>query len=169
MGGNVSYGTTATDRDNISIEFVPGIKNMKGDPCERLYVTDADISAETLNKNALDHTAEMYEGTKFPYVEWAQWKESAGKQCGKPYFVWEKNIDDTPSAIDAVDAGNGFKVWSEDGAICFSNAQSADVSVYSVSGELVKQERGHMGTGRITLPKGLYVVKCGSVTKKVML
>ena len=169
MGGNVSYGTTATDRDNISIEFVPGIKNMKGDPCERLYVTDADISAETLNKNALDHTAEMYEGTRYPYVEWAQWKESAGKQCGKPYFVWEKNIDDTPSVIDAVDAGNGFKVWSEDGAICFSNVQSADVSVYSVSGELVKQERGHVGTGRITLPKGLYVVKCGSVTKKVML
>ena len=170
FGGQVVYNTPSSDSDNIyTIEISSGLLSNRGYPCDRLYYLDSDISAETLNKNSLDHTSSEYNSIRYPYVEWAQWKESAGKQCGKPYFVWEKNIDDTPSVIDAVDAGNGFKVWSEDGAICFSNVQSADVSVYSVSGELVKQERGRMGTGRITLPKGLYVVKCGSVTKKVML
>ena len=169
FGGQAIYTASYSDEITISTQVNGGITESSEAPCDRLYYLDADISAETLNKNALDHTPSNYDETLHPYVEWAQWKESDDKQCGKPYFVWEKNIDDTPSAIGMIDAESGFKVWSEDGVLCFSNAQSADVSVYSVSGELVKQERGRMGTGRITLPKGVYVVKCGNVTRKVML
>ena len=169
FGGQVSYGTTVPDNENISIEFRHGVYNTHGYPCDRFYHLDEDISAETLNKNALEHTPEMYEGTSYPYVEWAAWAESDDKQCGRPYFVWEKNLDDTPSGIDGVEAQGGLKAWSEDGMLCFSTDGKADVAIYSISGKLCAYRAAQTGTERVTLPKGIYVIKCGETSKKVIL
>lgn len=72
FGGQVSYGTNVPNNENISIIFRHGVFDSNGYPCNRLYHTDADISAEMLNNNILEHTPEMYEGTSYPYMEWAK-------------------------------------------------------------------------------------------------
>ena len=147
-----------------------GILSNRVDSCKTLYFLNADVSAETLNKNALEHTPEKYEGNnRYPYVEWAAWVESDDKQCGRPYFVWEKNLDDTPSGIDGVEAQGGFKAWSEDGMLCFCTDGSADVLVYSAGGRLCVRHSAQTGTERVALPKGIYIVKCGGTSKKVIL
>ena len=169
FGGRVSYDSMTSENENINIECVTGVLNIKGALCEHLYILDEDISAETLNKNALEHTPEMYEGTSYPYVEWAAWAESDDKQCGRPYFVWEKHLDDTPTGIDGVEAQGGFKAWSEDGMLCFCTDGSADVLVYSAGGRLCVRHSAQTGTERVALPKGIYIVKCGGTSKKVIL
>ena len=170
FGGQVSYGTNVPNNENISIIFRHGVFDSNGYPCDRLYHTDADISAEMLNNNILEHTPEMYEGTSYPYIEWAKWAESDDKQCGRPYFVWEKNLADTPSGVDNIEAEGGFKAWNENGTLCFSSNRKINVSIYSINGKLYARYNGHIGTKRIAaLPEGIYIVTCGNMSKKVVL
>ena len=170
FGGQVSYGTNVPNNENISIIFRHGVFDSNGYPCDHLYHTDTDISAEMLNNNILEHTPEMYEGTSYPYIEWAKWAESDDKQCGRPYFVWEKNLADTPSGVDNIEAEGGFKAWNENGTLCFSSDYKINVSVYSINGILYARYNGHIGTKRIeALPEGIYIVTCGNMSKKVVL
>ena len=169
FGGQVTYDVPSSDKGMFVTEIGQGICNNYGDPCETLYFLDADISAETLNKNALEHKPDMYEGKTYPYVEWAKWAESDDKQCGRPYFVWEKNIDDTPSSINGVEVQDGFKAWSKDGMLCFSTDGKTDVLVYSASGKLCARYAAQAGTKHIALSKGLYIVTYGNESKKVVL
>lgn len=171
FGGQVTYSVpTSSDEYEFYAKMELGILSNRVDSCKTLYFLNADVSAETLNKNALEHTPEKYEGNnRYPYVEWAAWAESDDKQCGRPYFVWEKNLDDTPSGIDGVEAQGGFKAWSEDGMLCFCTDGSADVLVYSAGGRLCVRHSAQTGTERVALPKGIYIVKCGGTSKKVIL
>ena len=170
FGGNATYNVPSSDEGLFYTDIVQGINSNTGAPCEALYFLDADISAETLNRNALEHTPEAYDGRGiYPYIPWASWTESADKQCGRPYFVWEKNLGDTPSGIDDTEAQGGFKAWSEDGMLCFSTDGEAEVMVYSVGGKLCARHAAQAGTERIALPKGIYIVACGGKSKKVVL
>lgn len=170
FGGNATYNVPSSDEGLFYTDIVQGINSNTGAPCEALYFLDADISAETLNRNALEHTPEAYDGRGiYPYIPWASWTESADKQCGRPYFVWEKNLGDTPSGIDDTEAQGSFKAWSEDGMLCFSTDGEAEVMVYSVGGKLCARNAAQAGTERIALPKGIYIVACGGKSKKVVL
>lgn len=171
FGGTVTYNVPSPSEGVFITDIGQGICENKSDSCETLYYLDADISAETLNKNVLAHTEETYDDGwgLFPYVEWAAWTECDDKQCGRPYFVWEKNLDDTPSGIDGVEAQGGFKAWCEGGMLCFSTNGAADVLVYSAGGRLCVRHSAQTGTERVALPKGIYIVKCEGISKKVIL
>ena len=171
FGGQVTYSVPASsDEYEFSAKMELGILSNRVDSCETLYFLDTDISAETLNKNALEHTEETHDGMGlFPFIEWAMWAESDNKQCGRPYFVWEKNLGDTSSGIDGVEAQGGFKAWCEDGMLCFCTDGSADVQIYSVGGNMCVRYSAQAGTERVALPKGIYIVKCRGTSKKVIL
>lgn len=167
FGGQTVYNVPQSN--TIYTEIRQGICTPDEKTFEHIYFLDADISAETLNKNALEHKPDMYEGKTYPYVEWAKWAESDDKQCGRPYFVWEKNIDDTPSSINGVEVQGGFKAWSKDGMLCFSTDGKTNVLVYSASGKLCARYAAQAGTKHIALSKGLYIVTYGNESKKVVL
>ena len=60
-------------------------------------------------------------------------------------------------------------VHAEKGKLNFNGADSKEVSVYSVSGQLIKQFSTNPGETSVELKSGLYLVKVGSETIKVVI
>ncbi|MDR2147919.1 MAG: T9SS type A sorting domain-containing protein [Tannerella sp.] len=59
-------------------------------------------------------------------------------------------------------------VWGSRGTLVVNAAKSGVLSVYSITGQLIKQEVVSGGKS-ITLPRGIYIVKLNGVTSKVLL
>ena len=53
--------------------------------------------------------------------------------------------------------------------IANSGQQSCHVIIYALTGQVVKNITANTGTTSIELPAGYYIVKCGNVTKRVVL
>ena len=167
FGGKASYGTDLPDEDGIWIRFSPDV-NMNNNEISGLYYLDSDISAETLNANATGHTPEKHDGDKHPYVEWAGWAANEAKQCGRPYFVWETELNDTPSGItDAANAQDDLSVWAADGTLYVKSGGDANICIYSANGVLRGRYTAKEGTIRVALPKGTYIVTNGKSNRKI--
>ncbi len=69
------------------------------------------------------------------------------------------------------ETGNEFvtadKVWASAGTLYVETANSAVLSIYSVTGQLVQQVQVN-GTGQLALPKGLYIVQLNGKAYKIV-
>ena len=78
-----------------------------------------------------------------------------------------KYIDEGTGVNDAV--ASGIAVWTEENTIYVRGAES-DVEVYDMLGRLIVSKRGGQENIQVSVPqKGIYVVKVGTETHKVVL
>lgn len=88
-------------------------------------------------------------------------------------ICFPSNAMPLPSASDEIEvikeAIPEIKVVS--GGIEVENPSDKDVTVlvYALTGQLVKQTKIESGTSRIELSAGYYIVKCASVTKRIII
>jgi len=61
------------------------------------------------------------------------------------------------------------KVYGVQGGVVVNTEKSLPVSIYSLSGSIVKQEKVFKGNVTIPLPKGLYIVVIGNMSYKVLI
>lgn len=73
--------------------------------------------------------------------------------------------DGSATAIGKLRELTGVSVMAEEGGISFIGAEGQTVSVYSIGGALMA---GNVGNGMISLPKGAYIIKVGTLTSKVI-
>jgi hypothetical protein len=73
--------------------------------------------------------------------------------------------DGSSTAIGKLRELTGVSVMAEEGGISFIGAKGQTVSVYSIGGALMA---GNVGNGTISLPKGAYIIKVGTLTSKVI-
>ncbi len=77
--------------------------------------------------------------------------------------------DFVPTGIERVDAdGAGFTIRVEDGSISLPGAEGQPVWVYDLAGRLVDSAVSYNGQ-TISLPAGSYILRVGSMTRKVVL
>ena len=74
-------------------------------------------------------------------------------------------IDGSATAIGQLRRQTGVSAMADEGAIYFAGIDGQEVGVYNLGGVLMA---GHVGNGRVALPKGAYIVKVGSLTSKVI-
>lgn len=98
-----------------------------------------------------------------------------------PYFrQWAQPVDTTSAATRlaqynaAVNQSNGpdtLQVYASDGYLYVNSPQRYIAQVYSIVGQLVYQEYVNPGFTEINIqqPRGIYIVRIGNVTKKVIL
>lgn len=74
-----------------------------------------------------------------------------------------------PTSVEAVTAENGFRVWSERGALCWHSDKAADVEIYTMNGTFVARYDSSVGTRRVSLSRGVYLVIADGKATKVVL
>ena len=163
FAGVVSFDdTNAPNKENVDAAVTLDVyRNYREEPFESLYCQESDIHVDTLNANVRDNTLD-------DYAPWSEWAASDDKQCGHPYFVWETALYDPSVANEVVDVADDFQVWSEPGTLCFHSVRAADVAIYSLRGVLRGRYDRHVGTRRVALPKGVYLVVYGTDARKVV-
>lgn len=75
-------------------------------------------------------------------------------------------IGDIPTSIEDL-AVTGFRVWSEAGHVCFETTEAKDVAVYSMTGVQLQRCERSVGTKRVALSQGIYIVVCDGTAYKV--
>lgn len=73
--------------------------------------------------------------------------------------------DDSATAIGKLRELTGVSVMADEGGISFTGTEGQAVSIYSAAGTLVA---GNVGNGTVSLPKGAYIIKVGTLTSKVI-
>mgnify|MGYP001776389640 FL=1 len=61
----------------------------------------------------------------------------------------------------------GFRAWSESGHICFETTEAKDVAIYSMTGVQLQRIERSVGTKRVALNQGIYIVVCDGTAYKV--
>lgn len=77
--------------------------------------------------------------------------------------------DGLPTGIDTAVLNEGIRVWAEPGVLRLRTDRATDVTVISPSGALVRRFEAPAGDTATTLPAGIYLVRCGNVTYKIVL
>ena len=72
------------------------------------------------------------------------------------------------SSVTSVANTADVMISGTEGAANVTLAHEAHINVYNVQGALVASTFGNEGLNRITLPSGIYVVKAGTTTAKVI-
>jgi hypothetical protein len=70
------------------------------------------------------------------------------------------------TANDVLEA-SGIKIWSAAGELYVSSTQPVEIEIYSISGQLVKQQTFGIGKTSVILPNGIYIVKAGNTVEKI--
>ena len=76
------------------------------------------------------------------------------------------DVENPPSGIEAVESGEGVKVFAGDGSVTVINPTGEQAMVYAMSGTLAAASADAYFAA--TLPAGAYVVKCGGTVVKVL-
>ncbi|MDR1746567.1 MAG: leucine-rich repeat domain-containing protein [Tannerella sp.] len=92
-------------------------------------------------------------GTKALYEAADVWKE------------FRNIIEGVPQSNETI---NNYKVWSSDGNLYISVSDATTISIYTLSGALVKRQTVTAGNTTIPLPRGLYLVKYDNKTTKIL-
>lgn len=79
----------------------------------------------------------------------------------------EVNVNNTSSVTSVANTAD-VMISGTEGAANVTLAHEAHINVYNVQGALVASTFGNEGLNRITLPSGIYVVKAGTTTAKVI-
>jgi hypothetical protein len=108
--------------------------------------------ADYITTNPTLHLSlEGYWGYLIPYTVEAQ-------------FEWYS----TTAAIPDVNQESNVQIWGANGTVSVSSATPQDLKIYTLSGQLVSS-KNQISNGAISLSKGVYIVKFGRQTKKVLL
>ena len=147
----VEHGVLNYEKGNYKVragsDFVFTITPDKGYELDKASVTDQD-------GNPLAH-----------YKNYSQKKD---------YFILNNVNRNTQILIGGISMGieslppDGSRVWSSNGAICVSVPTPQLVTIYTIQGQLVAKKQVN-SEDSISLSPGLYVVKVGSTTYKVVL
>ena len=84
------------------------------------------------------------------------------KEVSDPLNVQISGV--SPTANLTVD--NGYAIYAKDGGLCVETSQSGTLNIYSVSGQLVKQQTVSAGTTIVPLAQGLYIVTMNNGAKQ---
>ena len=68
---------------------------------------------------------------------------------------------------DAYEKSDNTEVFGLDGEIVINVESDAVAWVYSLSGQLIRQQQVSQGSNSIKIPKGLYIVSVGGASYKV--
>ena len=71
------------------------------------------------------------------------------------------------SGVDMSEIGSGFRVISGKGYVDIINPEALAVSIYTLSGMEIRVEKGEENM-RVDLPAGIYVVRAGNRSCKVV-
>jgi hypothetical protein len=163
---NLAEGITA----NVPISgYTPSGKNLK---------FEATVWDDNIGKNLLV-TTDRALALGAPKYD----KIGSGVENDHPYIKYEVTIPVVKSAInisinyastpESGPTGNSVvitedAVWGAAGAIYVTAANPGVVSVYNITGQLVKQE-AVSGSRTLALPRGIYIVKLNGKATKVLL
>ncbi|MDR1332432.1 MAG: DUF6383 domain-containing protein [Tannerella sp.] len=112
-----------------------------------------------------DLTYERYGAYAEPYFP--DEKEWLVIRIAEAEYYHHYNLDYYPQK--ASDAATGQQVFGTNGAIVIQTDNPLPVSVYAVTGQLIKQTVAGAGSTTVPVPKGWYVVAAGMETYKVLI
>lgn len=80
---------------------------------------------------------------------------------------WEEVKTPQPPQVERADAEE-VVITSRNGYIYVNTTRPVEIKVFSILGQLIRQEKISAGTFRFRLEsKGIYIVKAGTVTRRV--
>lgn len=74
-----------------------------------------------------------------------------------------------PTGIEPAVLNEGIRVWGARGVLHVYTDRAADVTVVSLSGAVLRRFEAPAGDTATSLPAGVYLVRCGNVTYKIVL
>lgn len=77
-------------------------------------------------------------------------------------------LGDLPTSVEDVQS-IGFRTWTEGRMLCFETVDARNVEIYSLQGVCMGHYERSIGTQRINLPQGTYLVVCDGTAVKVVL
>ena len=70
------------------------------------------------------------------------------------------------SPTENVSIENGYAIYAKDGSLYVQSTQESTLNIYSVAGQLVKQQNISAGTTTIPLSQGVYIVTMNNGAKQ---
>ncbi len=84
--------------------------------------------------------------------------------------TWEEVASPQPSVVQSLGTENQTEVVVRDGYIYISTQKPVTVKIFSILGQQIHQETVAAGLHRLRLnSKGIFILKAGSLTKRVTL
>ncbi len=81
---------------------------------------------------------------------------------------WEPVVTETIAYLDTASDPDPVEVVVHDGYIYVTTPRPASVKVLSILGQLISQQNIPAGTSRLRISaRGIYILKVGSITKRV--
>ncbi|MDR1780726.1 MAG: leucine-rich repeat protein [Tannerella sp.] len=144
----IDYGAFSGCKNlkDVEVEWVNPLSIDKGVGGLLEVFGEVDLSQVTLH---------VPKGTKSKYQTAPVWKN------------FGTIVEISPAAIETV-AASTQEIWSSGGSIHITVAAATTLSVYTVSGSLVRQQALGAGETSISLPQGVYIVKVGDTAQKVI-
>ena len=84
-------------------------------------------------------------------------------------YITVKKGEDIPHANEPIVDNSATRIWAADGLLHIATDKPTDVEVIHFSGLLLKKFRALAGDTSVALPAGVYVVKAGEKTEKVII
>ena len=151
-----------------------------GDVAENWDSLNSDENSALLNRATQGH---YVPGSSFKLVTALEYMRENADYDSYSYFVVaytngedgtlnseqsnEVNVNNTSSVTSVANTAD-VMISGTEGAANVTLAHEAHINVYNVQGALVASTFGNEGLNRITLPSGIYVVKAGTTTAKVI-
>lgn len=81
---------------------------------------------------------------------------------------WEE-MEGAPAAVERVDASaDGIDITVKDGYVYVTTDKPVTVKIFSILGQLISQKTVQPGTWRTHITaRGIYILKAGSVTRRI--
>ena len=77
-------------------------------------------------------------------------------------------LGDVPTSVEDIQS-SGFRTWTEGRTLCFETTEATDIEIYSLSGVRQGRYERSVGTKRVNLPQGTYLVVCDGTAIKVVI
>ncbi|WP_158275611.1 T9SS type A sorting domain-containing protein [Marinilabilia rubra] len=90
---------------------------------------------------------------------------------GEPMETEELTLaaDPVATSVNPVESENSFTAYSAQGRLTLENVKvGSEVTIYSMTGSIVEMATAHVPSLSFSLPNGMYIVKAGTETQKVV-
>lgn len=77
-------------------------------------------------------------------------------------------LGDVPTSVEDIQP-TGFRTWTEGRTLCFETTEATDIEIYSLNGVRQGRYERSVGTKRVNLPQGTYLVVCDGTAIKVVI
>ena len=163
IGKYAFYGCDLTSVTIQNEQLKIGDKAFASDNCNNIFCssktppTECNISAFS-NSMLMYSTLNIPLGTKSAYESVDPWRNF--------WNIVEKDFSDVEEII--IEESEYISVCVNGGEIVINNALNCDVTVYSLTGQPIYCNNEYNGES-ISLSKGIYIVKAGGKTRKVII